>query len=275
MRRSCWCASRGPSCSTAARAGPAARSTRRPSCSSRSTRRRRTCCSTTSRELDARDAARADREPPRATRSSSRRWSRWSRESPTARSPSRRRSRRCSRPASTSSTPTSATAGARRRSRARSSTAARVQALAPDAPHLDRPPHGARAQGARPARSPAVPGRGRVPLPPSLDQGRGVRRAAEGRARRPARAFRGLARARGADLVEHDEIVGYHLEQAYRSAGRTRPGRREGARSARRAAGGSRPPASTRSNWATGMRVPTCSGEPSHCSRRTTPGAPS
>ena len=51
--------------------------------------------------------------------------------------------------------------------------------------------------------------------------------AAEGGSRRAARALRGLAGGAGADLVELDELLGYHLEQAarYRGARVSRIGR--------------------------------------------------
>ena len=68
---------------------------------------------------------------PRATRSSSRRWSRSSRSRATARSPCRRRSRRCSPPASTSSIRASGTCSSAARSRGASSTAARCRRWRP------------------------------------------------------------------------------------------------------------------------------------------------
>ena len=60
-------------------------------------------------------------------------------------------------------------------------------------------------------------GGGRVPLPPPADPGHRLRRAAQGDASRPARALRRPgSNRRGEDLVELDEILGYHLEQAAR-----------------------------------------------------------
>ena len=71
--RSAW---RGPSCSTGGRAGAAASSTRRPCCSSRSTRRRPTQLIESLGGRSTTSCARGSARPPRATRSSSSRWSR-------------------------------------------------------------------------------------------------------------------------------------------------------------------------------------------------------
>ena len=68
---------------------------------------------------------------PRATRCSSRRWSRWSASHRAARSSFRRRSRRSSRPGSTSSTRPSAACSSAARSRGASSTAARCRRSRP------------------------------------------------------------------------------------------------------------------------------------------------
>ena len=152
-----------------------------------------------------RAARRGSRAPPAATRCSSRRWSR-SPTRTTATSSCRRRSRRCSRRGSTSSSaPERARARARRR---------RGRGLPP------RRGPGARADGARvtprlaalvrkelvrPDRA-AARRRGRLPLPPPADPRRGLRRAAEGGARRPPRALRRLARGarRGARRARRD-----------------------------------------------------------------------
>ena len=91
--------------------------------------------------------------------------------------------------------------------------------------------------------------RGRVPVPAPADSRRGVRSDAEGASRRAARAICGLARPDRPDRREQDEIVGYHLEQAYRYRAELAPvdvGRR-GARASRRGtAGERRPPAMRR-----------------------------
>ena len=68
-----------------------------------------------------------------------------------------------------------------------------------------------------PARLAAGSRRRRLPLPPPADPRRGLRRPAQGHPRRPARALRRLAGSRhGEGLVELDELLGYHLEQAAR-----------------------------------------------------------
>ena len=81
----------------------------------------------------------------------------------------------------------------------------------------------ARAQGAHPLDRADLPrGRG-VPLSPSAHPGRCLRVAAEGDACGAARAIRRLALRH--DLVERDEIVGYHLEQAHRYRSELDPAR--------------------------------------------------
>ena len=70
------------------------------------------------------------------------------------------------------------------------------------------------------------------------------RSLSKAQARRPARAVRRLARAQGraSASVEYEEIVGYHLEQAYRYAGRARRvGRAGGGIRARAGTGCPRP----------------------------------
>ena len=91
-----------------------------------------------------------------------------------------------------------------------------VQALAPEEPQVTELPHQPRAQGAGPPGHAAASRRGRLPLPSPADPRRRLRGAAEGDPRRAARALRRLAGRARADLVELDEILGYHLEQAHR-----------------------------------------------------------
>ena len=131
--------------------------------------------------------------PPAETRSSSRRCSRWCRGA-AATSRCRRRSRRCSPPASTSST--AAERGVLERGAVEGQVFHRgaVAALAPAATRRRRPAGRARAQGARSARDAAAAGRRRLPVPPPADPRRRLRGAAEGDARRAARALRRLAR---------------------------------------------------------------------------------
>ena len=134
----------------------------------------------------------------------------------TARSSCRRRSTRSCRRASTRSTATSASSWSEAPSRARCSIAAPSPSCRPDPvrPAVDVAPRDARAQGADPLDLADVSrGRG-LPLPPPPHPRRRVRVAAEGDAGGAARALRRLAREH--DLVEGDEIVGYHLEQAHR-----------------------------------------------------------
>ena len=91
-----------------------------------------------------------------------------------------------------------------------------VQALAPDEPGRAATARGTRPARADPPRTTAVSRRGRLPLPPPAHPRRRLRRAPEGRSRRPAPPFRRLARGARRTLVELDELVGYHLEQAAR-----------------------------------------------------------
>ena len=61
--------------------------------------------------------------------------------------------------------------------------------------------------------------RGHVPLPPCVDPGRCIRGHAEDRASGAPRALRRWLRAQTAEVFgEHDEIVGYHAEQAHATA---------------------------------------------------------
>ena len=66
----------------------------------------------------------------------------------------------------------------------------RLRPGAPPEKTGDAAPRRARPQGARPPGSPQAPGRGRLPLPPSPDPRRGLRRASEGDPGRAARAVR-------------------------------------------------------------------------------------
>ena len=117
-----------------------------------------------------------------------------------------------------------------------------VQALAPEETQRDDAAGRRSCAGAHPPRPRrSFAGDDALPLPASADPRRGVRRAPQGAPGRAARALRRLAgRARRA-LVELDEIVGYHLEQAVRytaelgdrdptSPPRRRPARRCGPR---------------------------------------------
>ena len=92
-----------------------------------------------------------------------------------------------------------------------------VTALAPARSERRRAPAArrARSEGARAARAGRHRRRRRLPLPTPSDPRHGLRRAAEGSAGGAPRALRRLAR-RNTQLVEQDEIVGYHLEQAAR-----------------------------------------------------------
>ena len=76
--------------------------------------------------------------------------------------------------------------------------------------------------------------RRRLPVPPPPDPRRRLRGAPEGDARGAARALRRLARQARRRLVELDEIVGYHLEQAtrYRAGARSADGARARGRGA-------------------------------------------
>ena len=108
----------------------------------------------------------------------------------------------------------------------------------------------ARAEGVGPPRPLALRRRRRLSVQPRADPGRRVRVDAEGASRRPPRAPRLLARGRrDAHVAGGDEIVGYHLEQAYVAPRRARAGRRRGARrrAERRATARARRPARARS----------------------------
>ena len=76
----------------------------------------------------------------------------------------------------------------------------------------------ARSQGADTTRQAGLRRRGRLPLSPPAHPRRGVRVDPEVGSRRPPRTSRGVARGEGraSEEVEYDEILGYHLEQAYR-----------------------------------------------------------
>ena len=133
--------------------------------------------------------------------------------------PSPRRSTRCSPPASRASRPTSARCSPRVRSRARCSTASAVRELAPDAlePRRGPLPHGARPPGPDPPGPPDFAGEEAFRFRHVLIRDAAYRSLPKKRAGRPARALRRLARASGRDrLREFEEIVGYHLEQAFR-----------------------------------------------------------
>ena len=102
------------------------------------------------------------------------------------------------------------------RSRARSSSRL-GRASFPEAPTPRRRVGVAGAQGADPARHPVFADERGVPLPPPADPGRRVRVDAEGGARCAARTARRVVETKAGDRsVEYDEIVGYHLEQAFR-----------------------------------------------------------
>ena len=86
------------------------------------------------------------------------------------------------------------------------------------AARCDKPgPRNARAEGADPPRPPSAWRRARIPLPSPAHPGRGLRVASQAGALRPPRALRRLAGAENRERPgEYDEIVGHHLEQAYR-----------------------------------------------------------
>ena len=153
----------------------------------------------------------ASRTRPAATRSSSPRWSRWLPRAERTCS-CRRTSRHCSRPASTSSMARSArSSSGSSRGRGvppRSRAGAVRRWTGRCAPRVACP------QGGHPAGQAAPYGRRRLRLRSPPHTRRGLRRAAEVHASRAASAFRRLAGGRGAVLVERDELVGYHLEQA-------------------------------------------------------------
>ena len=84
-------------------------------------------------------------------------------------------------------------------------------------------PRDARSQGAHPLDRVDVSRRRGLPLPPSAHPRRGVRVAAEGDASGAPRAASPTG-SRTHELVEGDEIVGYHLEQAHRYRAELDPG---------------------------------------------------
>ena len=131
------------------------------------------------------------------------------------RSSCRRRSRRCSRRASTSFRPAERAALERGAVEGQVFHRGAVAGARAGRPGRSRAPARARAQGARPADAGDAARRRCLPLPPPADPRRRLRGAAEVRARRAPRALRRRgSRSAGADLVELDEILGYHLEQA-------------------------------------------------------------
>ena len=82
----------------------------------------------------------------------------------------------------------------------------------------------ARPPGPDPARSLELLGRRRVPLQAHPDPRRRLPLALKDDACGPPRALRRLARTRSRDRIgEYEEIVGYHLEQAYRCRAGLRP----------------------------------------------------
>ncbi len=171
-------------------------------------------------ERDARSTpscASASRSPPPATRSTWRRCWRWSASTAvTARSPCRRRSRRSCRRASTRSTETCASSWSGVRSRARCSTAARSRSSRPIRSDLRSSSHLATLVRKELIRS----------TPPTFPEDEGfrfrhllIRDAAYESLPKATRAElheRFADWLAGHDLVERDEIVGYHLEQAHR-----------------------------------------------------------
>ena len=104
----------------------------------------------------------------------------------------------------------------------------------------------ARAQGARPARPGAASGRGRLPLPPPADPRRRLRRVAEGDARGPARALRGLAR-RSTEPTSSSSTRSSATTSS-RRLGTAGAGHRRSRSGPGRAAGGWRRPADGRSS---------------------------
>ena len=154
---------------------------------------------------------------PRATRCSSSRCSRCSRTIPRPQTrPCRRRSRLCSRPASTVSSRTSGSCSSGDRWKAGCSTAVPSRSCSRQRRRAGRHPPHPRPQGARSPRPLVVRRRRRISLQPCADPGRRVRLDAQGAPSRPPRAARRLAGgAHRRALTGHEEIVGYHLEQAY------------------------------------------------------------
>ena len=118
---------------------------------------------------------------------------------------------------------------------------------------------------------PLLAGRGRLPLPAPADPRRRLRGVAEGDPRRAARTLRVVARERGTELVELDEILGYHLEQTARYRAELNIDDRElGRRSPPRT---SVPRDFARSSESTSTQRETCSNALSRCSRADDPAA--
>ncbi len=215
---------------------------------------------------------------PAATRSSSRRCCECSsrtasssnatggssRSPPSTPCASRRRCRRCSRPASTGSTTDELAVLQRAAVIGQVFWWGAVADLSP--PERGRrgrgPAPGARPQGADQARRAHVRGRGRLPLRPHPDPRRRLRLDAEAPARRAARALRRPGRSSAqARAPELDEIIGHHLEQAYRVPARARPGGLgRGERSRVVPPTGWRARAGALSAAGTSTRPPACSG---------------
>ena len=140
----------------------------------------------------------------------------WCRSRRAARSSSRRRSRRCSRPASTSSSGPERDVLERGAVEGRIFHRGAVQALAPDEAADDRAAGVARPQGARSPRRASSPGEDAFRFRHLL-----IRDAAYDALPKSTRAelherFATWLEEHGRDMVELDEILGYHLEQAYR-----------------------------------------------------------
>ena len=166
------------------------------------------------------------------------------------RRPPRRASRRGARPCS-SAPPSSGT----------SSSGEALAELAPDRRRPSRrAARGARAQGADP---PARGDRGHLPLPPHAHPRRRLRAHPEGAPLRAARALRRLARAARGE--EFEEIVGYHLEQAYRCLAELGPPGERAQASPRGPRSCSPRPAGERTRAATCRRPRTCSSAQSSC----------
>ena len=161
----------------------------------------------------------------------------------TARWSFRRRSRRSWRPASTSSTRPSEPCSSAARSRARSSTAAPSRRCARrERRSTPRLAALVRKELIRPDRPSSR--RGRLPFPPPPDPRRRLRRAPESRPGPSCTSGSPTgSKSHGTELVELDELLGYHLEQAARYRQRA-SGRGERRPRARRPA---RPPHHRRS----------------------------
>ena len=131
------------------------------------------------------------------------------------------------------------------------------------------PPRDARPQGAHPPRRPPTfAGRRRVPVPAPADPRRGLRVAAEGDARRAARALRRLARAHelGEQPLHAAPVVRGQVDLAdQHAAQRDAVGRQAGLRARSRSTAGSR------RAWSRRSRAP-CSGRRS-CRSRPAPPA--